>query len=67
MGTFCEHTTPHVKSFFLISDAPSNTSSSNAAKDTRDEEEAAREVTAAEVAAPSLTIVRAPDRHLFLP
>ena len=71
MGTLCEHTAPYIKTFSSIPDAPSRVASNNAAMNTREEEKA---VTAAEVAAPGNSIVRAPDDqkksdngNLFLP
>ena len=58
-----------VKSFLEKPDAPSNIISDNAARNTREEEKStAKEVAAAEVAAPSTKILRAPDdASLFLP
>ena len=51
----------------MSSDAPSRVASNNAAENTRDENEATREVTAAEVAAPGSMISGAPDEALYLP
>ena len=64
MGTFCEMCAHKDKSFFDIANMPSRVAFNNAAEDSSKEEmkNTASEVAAAEVAAPSTTIVRgAPD------